>query len=75
MSEFSQDALALMNADTTAKAKPQELYKPGEVAAQPRVSSPANSRNAIPHPSVTCLAPQFQETFERVAKATMQEID
>ena len=74
-SKLSPDSLAIMNADTTVKAEPQELYKPSEKVAPPRVSSPANARNTIPDPLDTYLLPHFQETFERVAKATMKEID
>ena len=75
MRKLSPDVLAMMNPDTTTKAKPQELYRSNEVAAPQRVSSPANARCTIPDPSDTYLAPQFQEIFEQVAKATMQEIN
>ena len=74
MSQLSPDVLAMMNPDTTTKAKPQELYKPTEAAAPQQVSSPAIVRNTIPDPSDTFLAPQFQETIEQVAKATTHEI-
>ena len=63
-----------MNPDTTTKAKPQGLFKPNEVAHPQRVSSPANTRNTIPDPSDTYLAPRFQKTFGQVAKAMLQDI-
>ena len=74
VSKLSPDVLAMMNPDTATKAKPQELYRPSELAAPQRMSSPSNARNTIPDPSENCLAPQFQEIFEQEAKATMQEI-
>ena len=49
------------------KAKAQELYRPSEVIAPQRMSSPSNARNTI-------MIPQFQKKFEQVAKATMQKI-
>ena len=58
MSKLSPDVLAMMNADTTAKTKPQELCKPSDVVASPRVISLANARNTIPDPWDTYLAPQ-----------------
>ena len=63
-----------MSPDTTTKAMAQELYRPSEVTAPQRMISPSNSRIMIPDPSDTYLAPQFQENFEQMAKATMQEI-
>ena len=67
---MSPDVLAMLNPDTSTK----ELCKPTEMAVPKRLSSPASARNTIPDPSDTYLAPQFQETFEQVAKAAMQEI-
>ena len=52
----------------------QELYRPNEVTASQRLSSPSNSKNTIFDPSDSYLASQFQEKFEQVAEATMQEI-
>ena len=63
-----------MSPDTATKAKAQELYRPCEVTAPQRISSPSNSKNAIPDPSDTYLASQYQEKFEQVERATMQEI-
>ena len=63
----------MMNTETTAKYKTHELYRPSEVAAPQRVSSPSNTKNTIPDPSETYVAPQFQEKFEQVAKAAIQE--
>ena len=63
-----------MSPDTTAKAKAQELCRPSDVTLQQRMSSPSNARITIPDHSDTYLAAQFQENFEQVARATMQEI-
>ena len=41
---LSPDILAMMKANTTARAKPQGLFKPSEVVAPPRVSSPASTK-------------------------------
>ena len=77
MSKLSPEALATMNADTTTKVKPQELYRPNEVVAPHHSSSRwsflGQREEDDTGTSDTYLAPQFQETFERVAKATMQE--
>ena len=75
VSKLSPGVLAMMNTETTAKSKNHELYRPSEVAAPQRVSSPSNARNTIPDPSDTYLAPQFQEKFEQGAKAAIQEIN
>ena len=75
VSKLSPDVLAMMNTETTAKSKTHELYRPSEVAAPQRVSSPSNARNTIPDPSDTYLAPKFQEKFEQGAKAPIQEIN
>ena len=64
----------MMSPDTTAKAMAQELCRPSEVTIQQQMSPPSNARTTIPDPSDTYLAPQFQEKFEQVARATMQEI-
>ena len=65
----------MMNTETKAKSKSQNLYRPSEVTAPQRVSSPSYARNTIPGPSDTHLAPQFQAKFERVAKAAIQDIN
>ena len=75
VSKLSPDVLEMMHTETTAKSKTQELYRPSEVTAPQRVSSPPNARNTIHDPSETYLAPQFQENFEQVAKAVMQKIN
>ena len=60
VSKLSADVLAMMNSDTVASAKPQELYKPSDVVAPPQVSSPANARIKITGTSVPVdMAPQF----------------
>ena len=74
VSKLSPDVLAMMSPDTTAKAKAQELCRPSEVTFQQRMSPPSNARTTIPDHTDTYLAPQFQENFEQVARATMQEI-
>ena len=52
VSKLSVDVLAMMNLDTTASAKPQELYKPSDVETPRQVSSPANARIIITGNSV-----------------------
>ena len=71
-SKLSPEVLAMMNTETKAKSKTQENYS--EVMAPQRVSSPSNARNTIPDTSDTYLVPQFQEKFEQLAKAAIQEI-
>ena len=56
----------MMNADTTTRLSLRS-FRPNEM------SSPANARNTIPELSDTYLALHFQEKFEQVAKATLQE--
>ena len=47
-----------------------------ELGAPHQTSQPApNPRKMIPDPSDTYLAPQFQESFNQVAKAVMNEIN
>ena len=74
MSKLSPDVLEMMSPVTTTKAKAQKLYRPSEVKAPQRMSSPSNASNTILDPSDTYLAPPFQAKFEQVAKAMMQEI-
>ena len=40
VSKLSPEVLAMMNTETTAKSKTQELYRPSEVTAPQRLSSP-----------------------------------
>ena len=75
VSKLSAEVPAMMNTETAAKSKTQELYRPSKMTAPQRVSSPSNARNTIPDPSYTYLAPQLQENFEQVAKAAIQEIN
>ena len=46
----------------------------GPEAPQQTRPSASSQRNTIPDPSDTYLAPQFQESFNQVARATMDEI-
>ena len=81
VSQVSPDVLATMNSsdgsrDTRPRTKAQELCAPREPEApQPTSQSASNSRNTVPDPSDTYLAPQFQESFNQVARATMNEIN
>ena len=47
----------------------------GPEAPQQTQPSASSQRNTIPDPSDTYLAPQFQELFNQVARATMDEIN
>ena len=62
--------------DTRPRTKAQELCASSEPEApQPTSQSASNSRITIPDPSDTYLAPQFQESINQVARATMDEIN
>ena len=62
--------------DTRPKAKAQKLCAPREPGAPQQTSQSApNPRNTIPDPLDTSLAPQFQESFNQVARAAMNEIN
>ena len=80
-SQVSPEVLATTNSsdgsrDTHPRTKAQELCAPREPEApQPTSQSASNSRNTVPDPSVTYLPPQFQESFNQVARATMDEIN
>ena len=74
VNKLSWDILATMNSDTTSKAKLQKRYKPTEAVALPRMSWAANARNTKRNLSDNYMAPEFRETFEQVAKATIQEV-
>ena len=81
VSQVSPEVLATMNSsdgsrDTRLRAKAQALCAPREPAAPQQTSHYApNPRNTIPDPSDTYLAPQFQESFNQVARAAMNEIN
>ena len=81
VSQVSPAFLATMNSsdgsrDTLPRTKTQELCTPREPGAPQQISQSAlSSRNTIPDPSETYLAPQFQESFNQVARATMSEIN
>ena len=62
--------------DTRPKTRAQELCAPREPEAPQQTSQSApNPRNTIPDRSDTYLAPQFQESFNQVARAGMSEIN
>ena len=81
VSQVSQEVLATMKSsegsrNTRPKTREQELCTPrGPEAPQQTQQSSPNQRNTIPDPSDTYLAPQFQESFNQVARATMDEIN
>ena len=81
VSQVSPEVLATMNSseasrDTRPRTRAQELCAPREPEApQPTSQSAPNPRNTIPDPSDTYLAPQFQESFNQVARAAMNEIN
>ena len=62
--------------DTRPRMKAQELCAPRDSEAPQQTSQSApNPRNTIPDPSDNYLAPQFQDSFNQVARATMNEIN
>ena len=81
VSEVSQEVLATMkssegSSDTRPKTRVQELCASrGREAPQQTQPSASSQRNTIPDPFHTYLAPQFQESFNQVARATMDEIN
>ena len=81
VSQVSPEVLATMNTsdgsrETRPRTKAQELCAPRERRAPQQITQSApNPRNTIPDPSDTYLAPQFQESFNQVAKAAMNEIN
>ena len=81
VSQVSQEVLATMkssegSSDTRPKTRVQELCASrGPEAPQQTQQSASSQRNTIPDPSDTYLAPQFQESFNQVARATMDEIN
>ena len=81
MSQVSPPVLATMKSsegsrDTHPRTRVQELCAPREPEAPQETSNSAsNPRNTIPDLSDTYLAPQFQESFNQVATAAMNEIN
>ena len=77
VSQVSQEVLATMkssegSSDTSPRTRVQELCASrGPEAPQQTQQSASSQRNTIPDPSDTYLAPQFQESFNQVARATM----
>ena len=81
VSQVSPEVLASMRSsegsnDTRPGTTAQELCASREPEApqQTRLSA-SSQRFTIPDPSDTYLAPQFQESFNQVARATMEEIN
>ena len=67
------EVLATVNSDgskdASSRTKTQELCIPREPVASPQTSQSASShRNTIPDPSDTYMAPQFQESFDQLAR-------
>ena len=81
VSQVSPEVLATMNSsdgsrDTSPKTKAQGLCGSREPMAPQQISQSApNPRNTIPDPSDTYLAPQFQESFNQVVRAAINEIN
>ena len=81
VSQVSQEVLATMkssegSSDTRPKTRVQELCASrGPEAPQQTQPSASSQRNTIPDPSDTYLAPQFQESFNQVTRATIDEIN
>ena len=81
VSQVSPEVLASMRSsegsnDTRPGTTAQELCVSREPGApqQTRLSA-SSQRFTIPDPSDTYLAPQFQESFNQMARATMEEIN
>ena len=81
VSQVSQEVLATTkssegSSDRHPKTRVQELCASrGPEAPQQTQQSASSQRNTIPDPSDIYLAPQFQESFNQVARATMDEIN
>ena len=79
--QVSQEVLATMkssegSSDTRPKTRVQELCASRGPEAPQQTQQPASSqRNTIPDPSDTYPAPQFQESFNQMARASMDEIN
>ena len=70
------EILGGMQGRTSQGEEAQELCAPREPDAPQQTSQSAqNPRNTISDPSDTYLAPQFQESFNQVARAVMNEIN
>ena len=79
MSQVSPEVLATMNSsdgsrDTRPKTKAQELCAPREPGAPQQIAQSAPN-HTIPELSDTYMASQFQESFNQVARAAMNEIN
>ena len=81
VSQVSPEVLATMNSSeasrvTRPRTKAEELLsrQSPRLLSRPSQSAP-NPRKTIPDPSDTYLAPQFQESFNQVARAAMNEIN
>ena len=81
VSQVSSEVLRTMNSSegsryTRPRTRVHELGAPrGSEAPQQTSQSAPNPRKTIPDSSDTYLAPQFQESFNQVARATMDEIN
>ena len=81
VSQVSQEVLETMKSsegsrDTGPRTRVQKLCTPRGPEAPQQAQQPApNPRNTMPDPSDTYLAPQFQESFNQVVRATMDEIN
>ena len=80
VSQVSPEVMATMNSSEASRdTRPgsiQELCAlRGPEAPQQTPRSAPNPRNTIPDRSDTYLAPQFQESFNQVARAAMNEIN
>ena len=79
VSQISPEDLATMNSDgsndASSRTNTQEPCIPREPVAPSRTSKSASShRNTIPDPSDTYMAFQYQESFNELARAAINEI-
>ena len=77
--QISPEVLATMKSDgskdASSRTKTQQPCIPREPVAPSQTSQSASShKNTIPDPSDTYMAPQFQESFNQLARAAMNEI-
>ena len=77
--QISPEGLVTMNSDgstdASSRTKTQEQCIPREPVAPSQTSQSASShRNAIPDPPDTYMAPQFQDSYNQLARAMMNEI-
>ena len=76
VSQVSQEVLATMkSSEGSSDARPSEGSSDARKAPQQTQQSASSQRNTISDPSDTYLAPQFQESFNQVARAAMDEIN